>query len=187
MEKLVYLLNFRWNYQLQNGRVEQRKSKPSKFGGRHVLWFGYIDQVSSFVQCVWWQRIEACGICCQINTMEPIETFHCGSAFREESFDQRREVFGRFSHRRNGVFDCNDGWCKRADLLEIGLRFDIGDTLIKARTKLVEWMIYVDWWSTSSRVFTERENVSVRENGIHFRQLIIQHESEQGGKNWKKC
>lgn len=58
-------------------------------------------------------------------TLESIETFHCGSAFGEESFGQGREVFGQFGHRRNGVFDRDNGCCKRADILEIGLRFDI--------------------------------------------------------------
>ncbi len=58
-------------------------------------------------------------------TLESIETFHCEFAFGEESFGQRREVFGQFGRRRNGVFDRDNGWCKRADILEIGLRFDI--------------------------------------------------------------
>lgn len=62
-------------------------------------------------------------------TMESTETFLCGSAFEEESFGQRREVFGRLVHRRNGVFDLEVDCCERADMLEIGQRFDIeGET-----------------------------------------------------------
>jgi len=69
-------------------------------------------------------------------TLESIQTIHCGSAFEEKSFDQRREVFGQLCHRRNGVFDCNDDWSKRADILEIGLRFNIEGTLIKANLNI---------------------------------------------------
>jgi len=75
-------------------------------------------------------RVKESAICYSI------EAFHDVSELKEESSNQRNEVFDQLmfgtSSRRNGVIDYDDGWCRAADNLEIGtwLKIVRSDSLV---------------------------------------------------------
>lgn len=83
--------------------------------------------------------------------LESVNAFQDVPVFEEQSFNQRREVFGslivHLSNRRNGVFDNDYGWCIDADNLEISI-----------------WLSSETYsWNTLQRMCREKE--ALRVNG----------------------